>query len=123
MTEPTRDFFERLAERPQPALGSMMGSVRFDIADGERTEHWLLQIHRGDVDVSHKNSQADCVISADVATFDAILSGKMNAMAAVLRGAVTIEGKVVLLTALQRLFPGTIEAPDRPQAGYARRSS
>ena len=123
MTEPTRDFFERLAERPQPALGSMTGSVRFDIADGERTEHWLLQIHRGDVDVSHKNSEADCVISADIATFDAILSGKMNAMAAVLRGAVTIEGKVVLLTALQRLFPGSIGAPDRPQAGYARRSS
>ena len=39
--------------------------------------------------VSHKDAEADCVISADIATFDAILSGKMNAMAAVLRGAVT----------------------------------
>jgi putative sterol carrier protein len=101
----------------------MSGVVRFDIDDGERTEHWYLQIRRGEVAVSHEGPEADCVIGADIATFDAILAGKMNAMAAVLRGAVTIEGKVVLLTALQRLFPGTIEAPDRPQAGYARRPS
>lgn len=123
MTEPTRDFFKRLAERPQPALGSMVGSVRFDITDGERTEHWLLQIHRGDIDVSHKNADADCVISADIATFDAILTGKMNAMAAVLRGAVDVQGKVALLVALQRLFPGSSREADEPSAGYARRRS
>ncbi len=97
--------------------------MRFDIDDGERTEHWHLQIRKGDITVSHEGPEADCVISADIATFDAILAGRMNAMAAILRGAVTIEGKVVLLAALQRLFPGTTEAPDTPQAGYARRSS
>ena len=47
----------------------------------------------------------------------------MNAMAAVLRGAVGMEGKVILLTALQRLFPGVGEAPAEPPAGYARRQS
>ena len=47
----------------------------------------------------------------------------MNAMAAVLRGAVDVEGKVVLLTALQRLFPGSPGAPTEPLAGYARRQS
>jgi putative sterol carrier protein len=123
MTEPTRALFTRLSSEHQPLLASMTGSVRFDIADGERTEHWFLQIHRGDVVVSHKGDEADCVISADIATFDAILTGRMNAMAAVLRGAITIEGKVVLLTALQRLFPGSIETSGKPQAGYARRSS
>jgi putative sterol carrier protein len=123
MTEPTRQFFARLAEQPQPALGNMSGVVRFDIDDGERTEHWYLQIRKGDVTVSHEGPEAQCVISADIATFDAILTGKMNAMAAVLRGAVTIEGKVVLLAALQRLFPGTAKAPERPQAGYAKRPS
>jgi putative sterol carrier protein len=123
MAEPTSEFFKRLAERPQPALGGMVGSVRFDITDGERTEHWLLQIHRGDVDVAHKNADADCVISADIATFDAILTGKMNAMAAVLRGAVDVQGKVALLAALQRLFPGSSRGADEPSAGYARRRS
>ena len=123
MTEPTRDFFKRLAEQHQPLLERMSGSVRFDIADGERTEHWFLQIHKGDVDVSHKDSEADCVMIADIDTFDAILTGKMNAMAAVLRGALQIEGKAILLAALQRLFPGSSDAAPQPAAGYARRSS
>jgi putative sterol carrier protein len=63
------------------------------------------------------------VLGADIATFDAILTGRMNAMAAVLRGALVLQGKVVLLTALQRLFPGSCEAPVEPAAGYARRQS
>lgn len=123
MTEPTRAFFTRIAEEHQPMLESMTGTVRFDIADGERTEHWYLHISKGDVSVSHDDAAADCVISADIGTFDEIISGRMNAMAAVLRGAVGIAGKVVLLTALQRLFPGRSEKQTEPPAGYARRQS
>ena len=123
MTEPTREFFTRIAETHQPLLESMTGMVRFDIVDGERTEHWYLQIHKGDVTVSHEEVEADCVISADIATFDAILTGKMNAMAAVLRGEVDVGGEVILVTALQRLFPGSAPADDEPAAGYARRRS
>jgi putative sterol carrier protein len=104
-------------------LASITGTVRFDIADGERTEHWYLRIHKGDVAVSHEDGDADCVLSADIGTFDEILSGRMNAMAALLRGAVSMEGKVVLITALQRLFPGAADPPAEPPAGYARRQS
>ena len=88
MAEPTREFFKRLAEQHQPPLESMMGSVRFDIADGERTEHWLPADPQGRYRRVPQGRRADCVISADIATFDAILAGRMNAMAAVLRGAV-----------------------------------
>ena len=123
MTEPTREFFARLAEEQQPRLTTVTGTVRFDIADGERTEHWYLRIRKGAVTVSHDDGEADCVIRAEIGTFDQILTGHMNAMAAVLRGAVGMEGKVILLTALQRLFPGTSEAPAEPPAGYARRQS
>jgi putative sterol carrier protein len=123
MTEPTRAFFARLEEQHQPRLTTVTGTVRFDIVDGERTEHWYLRIRKGDVTMSHDDAAADCVISADIGTFDEILTGHTNAMAAVLRGAVGMEGKVVLLTALQRLFPGTSEAPAEPPAGYARRQS
>jgi putative sterol carrier protein len=104
-------------------LESMTGTVRFDIADGERTEHWYLRIRKGDVAITHEDGEADCVLSSDIGTFDEILSGRMNAMAAVLRGAVRMEGKVVLITALQRLFPGKSEPPAEPPAGYARRQS
>ena len=41
----------------------MTGTVRFDIADGERTEHWYLQIHKGEVTVSHDDAAADCVLA------------------------------------------------------------
>jgi len=123
MAEATRQFLTRLAERHQPLLESMTGVVRFDISGGERTTHWYLQIRKGDVTVSHAGPEADCVLSADSVTFDAILSGKMNAMAAVLRGALDIRGKVVLLTVLQRLFPGSPGAEGLPTAGYSERQS
>ena len=75
------------------------------------------------IPVDELRGRLDCVLSADIATVDAILTGKMNAMAAVLRGALEVEGKVVLLTALQRLFPGSEGHVAAPTAGYARRSS
>jgi putative sterol carrier protein len=124
MTEPTRAFFKRLAEQHQPLLENLTGVMRFDLVDGERTEHWYLDIRKGDVTVAHAGPEPDCTVSSDLATFEAIVGGKMNAMAAVLRGAVQIEGRFALLTAVQRLFAvPTAAAPDRPAAGYARRPS
>ena len=57
MTEPTRAFFTKLGEQHQPTLQSLTGTVRFDIADGERTEHWYLHIGKGDVTVSHDDAR------------------------------------------------------------------
>ena len=44
-------------------------------------------------------------------------------MAALLRGAFALQGEVILLTALQRLFPGSPGADGLPAAGYAERQS
>ena len=44
-------------------------------------------------------------------------------MAAVLRGALEVEGRMLLLVVLQRLAPGEDEGADVPTAGYARRQS
>jgi putative sterol carrier protein len=123
MKEPTRRFFASISERQQPQLGKLTGVVRVDLADGERTEHWYLDIRKGDVTVSHQGPEPDCTVSTDLATFEAIISGEMNAMAAILRGAVNVQGKFILMTALQQLFAGPSKAPDRPVAGYARRPS
>jgi putative sterol carrier protein len=76
---------------------------------------------KGMVTVSREDEEPDCVVSGDRATFEAILSGRANAMAALLRGALRVRGKVVLLTALQRLFPGSPGADGLPSAGYAER--
>ena len=124
MAEPTRDFFTRLAEQHQPLPTALTGVMRFDLTDGERIEHWYLAIRKGDVTVSHKGPEPDCTVSTELATFEAIVTGKMNAMAAVLRGAVEIQGRFALLTAVQRFFGAPAEvAPDEPAAGYARRLS
>jgi putative sterol carrier protein len=121
--EPTRQFFRELARHHQPALESVTGTLRFDLADGERTEHWYVRVRKGDVTVSHKHGEADCTVSTDLATFEAIVAGRTNAMAAILRGAAGLEGRFLLLTVFQRLFPGPPEVAERPAAGYARRQS
>ena len=111
---------ERSQEQPVPAVD---GVVRFDVRDGDRVDEWYLTIAKGVVTVGRTGGEPDCVVSGDSATFAAILSGKANAMAALLRGALSARGKVVLLTALQRLFPGSPGAEGLPTAGYAERQS
>lgn len=122
MAESTRRFFEALAKKKsEPLLRTVSGTIRCDLEDGERTEHWYVTINKGDVTVSHKRADADCVVSATLATFEAILGGEMNAMAGLLRGLVTVEGRARLLVALQSLFTPSTGAATEQVAGYARR--
>ena len=120
--EPTKRFFEALAKKKsEPLLRTVSGTLRCDLKDAERTEHWYVTIKKGDVTVSHKRDAADCVVSTDMATFEAIQGGEMNAMAAVLRGLVSIEGRMRMVVALQALFKPSTGAPTEQVAGYARR--
>jgi putative sterol carrier protein len=111
---------ERSRERPITALS---GVVRFDVASGDRVDQWYLTITKGVVTVARKGREPDCVLAGDTATFDAVLSGKANALAAILRGSLVPRGKVILLTMLQRLFPGSPGAEGLTAAGYAERQS
>ncbi len=111
---------ERSVERP---LAAFSGVVRFDVRDGDRVDEWYLTSAKGVVTVARQGDKPDCILTGDATTFDAVLSGKANAMAALLRGALEAQGKIVLLTALQRLFPGSPGALGLPAAGYAERVS
>jgi len=125
MTKTTEEFFDELGRRDhEPLLEKVTGTLRVDLVRGKRTEHWLLAVRRGDLAVSHRNTKADCVLRADGALFDRIASGEANAMAALLRGEMGVEGDVELLVLFQRLFPGPPASRDRRRAaGYARRQS
>jgi len=124
MAELDESLLETLAERSQEQpITAFNGIVRFDVRDGDRVEKWYLTITKGVVTVAREGGEPDCVLAGDVTTFDAVLSGKANAMAAILRGALVPRGKFVLLTALQRLFPGSPGADGLPTAGYAERQS
>jgi putative sterol carrier protein len=107
MSGATAAFFGELAERGhEPLLENTKGTLRVELADGKRVDRWFVEVDNGDVAVSRKNVRADCTVRAKKELFDGIAGGKLNAFAAVLRGALTIDGDVELLVRLQRLFPG-----------------
>jgi putative sterol carrier protein len=123
MADPTVEFFDELVRRGhEPLLEKATGTVRFDLKDGKKTDHWLVTVARGDLAVSRRNTRATCVVSTDRALFDGVASGKTNAMAALLRGAMTVEGDVQLLVLFQRLFPGSKRARRRRGTTRARRT-
>jgi hypothetical protein len=100
------EFFAELGRRGhEPLLEKTRGSARFDVADGRRTERWLVTIDKGDLRVSRRNAAADCILRVDRSRFELAVAGKLNLMAAVLRGEVTVGGDPRLLVLLRRLFP------------------
>jgi putative sterol carrier protein len=122
-TDATERFFESLADRgEEPLLRKATGSARFEIVDGKRTKRWLLTVDKGRLGVSRQAvASPDCVVRANKTLFDQIASGKENAVAAVLRGDLALEGDWRLLVWIQRLFPGPRQRRRTTTAGYARR--
>jgi putative sterol carrier protein len=122
MPDKIASFFEELGEkRNVRLLEGASGTLLAEITDGKDVERWYVTIKRGDVSVSRKGSAPDCIIRADRDTFEAILTGRMNALPAVLRGKLEVEGRVSLLLALQSVFRPSAGAVDQPVAGYAGR--
>jgi putative sterol carrier protein len=117
MTTSTAEFFDNLSRRGhEPLLKRVRATVRFDITDGERTEHRLVMIDHGDIRMSADDEPADCVFGGDRAVFDAIVGGRMTAMVALLVGVLAVDGDPELLVLTQRLLPG-------PAAGTSRRDA
>ena len=105
--DPLERFFAELAARGhEPLLRKASGSTRFEVRDGRRTRRWLVTVDDGDIAVLSGSGAAACVMRADKAVFDRIVAGRVNAVAAVLRGDLEVEGDWRLLVRMQRLFPG-----------------
>ena len=125
MADATADFFDDLSKRGhEPLLGGMRATVRFDIADGDRTDRWLLSVLDGSLAVTRGDGEADCVITAKKADFDLVATGRRNPMAAALRGTMTMDGNPRLLIRVQRLFPAPVGMPEStgPRSMGKRRS-
>jgi SCP-2 sterol transfer family len=111
MSNPTVEFFQNLSARgSEPSLANFTGTLRFDVTEDGRAEQWWVRIDRGVVRVSTGGAgtdpeRADCVMETARTVFDRIVTGEVNAMAALLRGDLVAEGDPELLVAFQRLFP------------------
>ena len=107
MTDTTTKFFEELEARGHdPRLEKVTATFRFDLQNGDKKNRWLVTVDKGDIAVTSGNVHASCVVRADKAVFDKVVTGRLNAVAAVLRGDLAVEGDWRLLVRMQRLFPG-----------------
>jgi ubiquinone biosynthesis protein UbiJ len=105
------DFLAGLAARGhEPLLAKTTGRVCFEVVDDEGEERRLVCIDHGHIDLVAGDIGADCTLRATRDVFERVATGEVNAMAAVLRGVIVVDGNWELLVRFQRLFP---LAPDR----------
>jgi SCP-2 sterol transfer family len=105
--DPVTEFFAAL-EQPGH-LATFEGEsarVRFEVLDGKQSERWQVSITRGDVAVSHRADPADATVRIDRPYLEALVTGRLNAQAAFLRGLFECEGSVGALMMFQRCLPG-----------------
>ncbi|MGK5444915.1 SCP2 sterol-binding domain-containing protein [Micromonospora sp. URMC 105] len=105
------EFLERLSPRRRPELPeTTAGTLRLDLHDGGRTEHWYLTLHDQCLDVARSADEADLVVRADREVFDRLAAGRTHVVAALMRNDLTVQGDIRLLLALRRIFPGPPDA-------------
>jgi hypothetical protein len=116
--DPTSAFFDDVvSDGFHPMLHRTKGTIRLDLDERGDTTHWFVSIDHGDVKVSHRKSKADAVIHTTKELFDGMAQGKVNATAAMLRGVLTLEGDLGLVSSLARLLPG----PPKSQTTFLER--
>lgn len=118
MPTATDQFFADLAQRgEEPLLRRSSGSIRFDLGEKGKLERWFVTIDHGTLAVSRRSQKADCSIQADTDVFEDIVTGKDNAFAALLRGALQAGGDPELLLLFQRIFEGPVHST-HPAVGH-----
>jgi putative sterol carrier protein len=118
MADAIAEFFDRLARREHEVrLEDINGTVQIQIDRDGGTDQWLLSIRRGDISVAREERPADCVARVDRKLFEGLARGEENAIAAMLRGAMTVVGDLYLLLTFERLLPTPPGTRD-PRAAY-----
>jgi putative sterol carrier protein len=117
-------FFESIGGVHPEVPNTVSGSLRFDLENGKRSECWRVTIDKGVVSSERSDASADCLVHTDKATWEAIIQGRANALAALLRGAMRVEGEVVLMAYFRRLFtePAAVHEAQRLAKNIGRRA-
>jgi putative sterol carrier protein len=103
-------FFESLTGPHVELPKTISGALRFDLENG-RSEHWRVTFDKGMVSTSSSDAAADCIAHSSKETMAAIIQGTDNAMAALLRGTITVEGKTLLLALFRNLLTKPTAGP------------
>ncbi|MFC3503030.1 SCP2 sterol-binding domain-containing protein [Micromonospora krabiensis] len=102
----TERFFEALPARaPEVLRGLVSGTLQIDLDTGDGTDHWLVRMRPGAVEVSRNRGPADAIWYSSEDLFDRLVSGQAQGVSAVLRNESTFSGNVVLFLAFRRFFP------------------
>ena len=121
-TSAAEHLARRAAGRHPELPETTSGTIRLDLREGGRTEHWYLTINRQDVRVARSAEEAELIVHADREVFDRIAAGRLHLAAAFLSNAITVQGNLRLLMTLRRIFPGPPGARHpRDVAGSLRR--
>jgi SCP-2 sterol transfer family len=105
--EPITQFFASLDEPGHLAtFEGDSAEVQFDVLGGKTVERWHVSITNGDVAVTHSGGPADATVRIDRPHLEALVTGRLNAQAAFLRGLFTCEGSPGALMMFQRCLPG-----------------
>lgn len=105
--DPISDFFAALAAPGHPATFEReSASVRFDVSDDGHVERWHVSIANGDTTVTRRRNPADVVVQLTRDRLAELVTGRLNAQAALLRGLLTCEGSVGAAIMFQRCLPG-----------------
>jgi hypothetical protein len=105
--DPVTRFFAAL---DQPGhLATFEGesaAIRLEVLDGTKVDRWHVAITRGDVAVTHGGGRADATLRIERRYLQALVTGRLNAQAAYLRGLFVFSGSVGALMMFQRCLPG-----------------
>lgn len=118
----TEEFLQRLeAGGRHPVLHAATGVIRFEVREPGRGEpsaptgeELYVILDAGTVRMATRAEHTDSVVRAERDCLDAMVEGRMNTTAALLRGALVVEGDLGLVAALSRLFPGPSEPAAPP---------
>jgi SCP-2 sterol transfer family len=105
--DPISQFFADLAAPGHLAtFEGDSATLRFDVRDASQMQRWYVAVSDGDVAVTRQNKAADAIVHIDQPPLQAIVTGRLNAQAALLRGLLTCEGSIAALMMFQRCLPG-----------------
>ncbi|MFF5173213.1 SCP2 sterol-binding domain-containing protein [Micromonospora sp. NPDC000089] len=104
-------FLEQLDRGPHRDLPeNTAGTIRLDLRDGPRTDHWYLTIGDQRVRVTRSADDAELIVRGDREVFDRLAGGRRRLVESLLRNDLTVHGNIRLFMSLRRLFPGPPDA-------------